>query len=350
MLPAKRLKTFFEPIHYLPNKAKGYKKNKTFTLGKGYWVIPRSECLFTIIETEITNFSELEKLVEVKIISWSPFEDTGHYFSTADDRIYLWIWDSARQDILQKEHKALQFICIPESAFKSLHGREGVSLIKSYSGVEAQIIKDGKLLASRWWPTVPSSPDWKHFLLNHELSPCEVPNTQEIMICSEPSLKMKQGFLRYWINNEHILVFFCIGLCLLYGMSLFSTGRKYERGISKLEQSISTKQIQVAPILNDRNTANEKLAALIAMQQYGEGTSQLSYLGIINEILPVNSELLKWNFNMNSLDLTIMGDNLDPKEMVEKLGTQKNFTDVVAERTRNNKILVVKLKINKLEI
>jgi hypothetical protein len=129
--------------------------------GRRYWVVSRALCRFfkVPLAAEAAVSNQLDALA-LQVARLSPFAETGSHFHFTEDFVSLWLWD------LQAVRNAGEAIgvdvarlwILPETALLPA-AEEGVRLVRTIEGVEAQSWRKGSLVASRRWPALPARGD-----------------------------------------------------------------------------------------------------------------------------------------------------------------------------------------------
>ncbi len=112
---------------------------------------------------------------------WSPFAEFDHAVAwTPGGRAMVWCWDLAALRAAWSAASALRMPpTVPESALRPPPpplppARGGARLVMTIDGCEAQAWREGEILTSRWWPTLPSDEDARLFVRDAGLDPGEV--------------------------------------------------------------------------------------------------------------------------------------------------------------------------------
>ncbi|WP_430430710.1 hypothetical protein [Oceanicaulis sp.] len=123
-------------------------------------IITRALCHYETMPTPAGGHS-LQRYEAVKLSAKArtPIADPAFHFDWGEDRIGIWSWPRhLTADLADFEGETL-----PETV---LHPPmvTGARLVECIDGYEGQAWQDQTLIASRWWPTPPSTTDWAGFL------------------------------------------------------------------------------------------------------------------------------------------------------------------------------------------
>ncbi len=97
--------------------------------------------------------------------AWAPFDDAQHCVVVRGDGAFAWAWDRVLVSQLLAEASAPANAKLhPEALLVEPPAGECARLVGALQGVDAQIWRRGELLASRWWPEVPTQDEWAGWL------------------------------------------------------------------------------------------------------------------------------------------------------------------------------------------
>src|SRR5690606_21704631 len=76
----------------------------------------------------------------------------------------VWYWSHARIAGLLAGGKPRRIEFVPEALYVGAAREDGAELLALAHGVEGRVWRQGRLVASRWWPAQPDPGAWRTFL------------------------------------------------------------------------------------------------------------------------------------------------------------------------------------------
>ncbi len=289
--------------------------------------------------------SDLRSAIDLKILAWSPYDETGRYVVHAGKYAMIWIWDQKRHVREAAKYNAATVPVVPETLLQPCRREDSVRLLTCCMGYEGQLWVDGVIMASHWWEELPDNEQWYHFLLRNDAPPCDLPQ-----ILPEPELLAAPWARHYidsrfhWRVNEHRIVKVTALLLFLYMVWLGSNVLKSSIGISSVRAEIAQKENQVASILTDRSQAFEYRDRIDHLKELVPYPSQLQLIDSVVAIMPVG-EILKWDYQQGTLNVSLTGENPDPQIFVQRLESSGLFTQVVAQRGKRGDQLDISMQV-----
>lgn len=319
-----------------------------YGFGKRQWVLPRCLCLFRMIRIDTIPQADLRNAIDLKILEWSPYSETGQYVAHVGKRVLVWIWDQKKHALEADKQGALTVPVVPETLMHPPETQDGVCLVPCCIGYEGQVWEDGALSASHWWAEPPSEEQWFHFLLRNDAAPCDLPPvrpTTEMLLTP-----WGHGYIDFQAHlraNEHRIVKGLALVLSLYMIWLGSCAMKASNGIASVQAAIKEKEKQVAPILADRSQALDYHERISHLNELAAYPRQLQVIDTVVGIMPVGAEIRKWDYQQGALTLLMTGDKLDPQVLVQRLEAAGLFTQVVAQRGKMDGQFDVNMQVGK---
>jgi hypothetical protein len=292
--------------------------------------------------------------LRMQIRQWSPFALAGSCVVIERDTAMVWLWDKTRVDAAIGEAGAplSQTRIVPETLLLP-QLNEGLRLVNTLEGVEAQVWKSNTLVASRWWPALPAAEDWLAFqrdagIAEHTLLPA---TAQSAPLLAEPWARAAslEDFHALATRNERLI--YAIGIVVLAAPTFWYCGH-----LIKLGNAISAKKTELAelnakaqPVILARNEAQVALLrvqSLLAIDPYPD---QLQLLAKVAEALPKNgSTIREWNYQTGKLKLmiTVPDAGTQSSGLVNALQTAGPFNNVRSANGGDSKTLVFNMDVN----
>lgn len=242
----------------------------------------------------------------LQINTWSPFAQTDCAIVWTDTGwASVWAWDSeALQASLQKAGQTAKNLQpIPETLLLG-RGEDGVRLVKSLDGFEAQHWAGGDLSASRWWPARPDPAAWLSFQRDCGLSPDHVRDSftvAEIAFTQRPwATVSRTGDAAGTVGATELaaygLLILALGVPSLY-LAVEHFRLAQARGV--LQERLAQEGARAKAVLNTREAAlnaSDELRAIETLQTY---PGPLVHLTAIARALPESGGVFvrEWELN-----------------------------------------------------
>jgi hypothetical protein len=107
--------------------------------------------------------SDVGAALRSHVLAWQPFADPEVRVAVRDGQALAWAWD--RREIQGRLDAA--GLSEPRILLEPLQRDplpEGTRLLEGQDGFDAESWKQGRLVASRWWPARPGDLEWQEFL------------------------------------------------------------------------------------------------------------------------------------------------------------------------------------------
>ena len=322
--------------------------------GRRYWIVSRELCRFFRVPLlpEATVRQQLDALA-LQIRRLSPFAETGSHFHLGSDFISLWLWD---QRAVREEADAIgvdftQLRVLPETALVP-HQDEGVRLVETLDGVEAQCWSKGALAASRWWPALPDDRAWTLFQRGASVLPDRLMAT--------PTAALRLDWLdRPWTRMPAVstydlaqfdirLAALGIGVALLiaYGY-LGGEWLRLARDIHVVRAEYAQRLTATEPGLKARTTALDNEAAIARLQKLDRYPGELALMARVVGTMPQDGmHFVDWLFDRGQLQVTVAADvRLDAVFVIRSLERVRGFKSVAAERANSDNSLRIRMAV-----
>ena len=140
-------------------------------------MVSRGRCRFGRFDLSRVPAAKRGAALALQLGEWSPFSEFDHAVAwTPGGRAMVWCWDLAALRAAWSSASALRMPpTVPESALRPPPPVDGgARLVMTIDGCEAQAWREGEILTSRWWPTLPLDEDARIFVRDAGLDPGEV--------------------------------------------------------------------------------------------------------------------------------------------------------------------------------
>jgi hypothetical protein len=307
-------------------------------LGAHELVLSRGLCRFGRFELGHIPPAKRSAALRLTLPTWAPFHDPDSVVAWADGIATVWCWDRKQvQALLQQQGyagKPFAFI-LPESLLKPPQ-RDGLRLVQTLDGVEAQHWRTGHLLASRWWPRSPDDTAWQAFQRDCGIEPDlqqALPAAQAIEWLPRPWAQVEASGLAdsrvaLWEQAVHLALLAAVAVALT-AMTLreVQLAHALQDGQNQLDEF---KRLS-APLLKAREDALAALARMSQIDGLQRYPSPLSMMAAIAQALPEQGATLReWEMADGKLKLLVgtTGASLTGADVVAALEKTRLFSGV----------------------
>ncbi len=308
-------------------------------MGRVQWVLSRPLYRFGHFDLKTVPAGQRARALAMQVRQWSPYTATGTYTSWHDGEAMVWAWDSEKlsASVVAHDLAPAKVQVIPETLLHSA-AQGGARLQSCIDGFEAQLWRDGLLVASRWWPRMPQAREWRAFERDAGLGPDEqsegVPPSAEPGWLESPWARNELAGDRPAVVDRNERVAITAGVIALslvtswYGVSLAKVGLAQ----SALSRELRELQGQARPIQQARNQALDALARTSSLQSVMAYPDQLSVMAKAAERLaPTGATLKEWEYRAGKLKVTFaVGAKATSSDYVKAFQQEGIFENVQA--------------------
>lgn len=339
-------KSLFLTRRYLQQRADLIAPSENSGYGRNEWVVARSLCHYKYFALAELPENRWEEALSVKIRQWSPFPDYAEYVVWQGDAVLVWVWDASLQQQNMEQLGLKTARCFPETVLRPA-ANEGGYLLACLEGVEGQIWRAGKLVASRWWADVPNVREWSQFLRAHSLAAVNaVPTPEATELLAQAWGKAKRSFGGFKAQQERDWIF--IGLLIFVMMAAWQAVDilKAKTTLQQLQAHLDELNDKATPVLTARTAAMNYKQAAERLLTLNSQISQIELMALVVDKLPQQgAKVVEWVYQSGELKVTIEANNIDPRYYVENFQSQPLFSDVKSENGRTSNQIVMSMHI-----
>jgi len=292
--------------------------------------------------------------LELQIRQWTPFANTGRYLVWQGEDALVWAWDADRlgADLATQNLNSKRVEILPESL---LHFplANGLRLAACLDGVEGQLWREGLLVHSRWWPTVPTEAAWLNFQRDAgdsaELQSTVVPSPAAPEWLHRPWAKNVPAGrggawaapYETWLVSAGVLVL--AGMTSWYGIQLV----KIKQAVELRKNELKTAETIARPMLEARQRALDAQVRIKLLQKAGHYPDQLALMATVAKLLPKHTVTLnEWDYRDDKLKITVASPNkLSNSVLIKELLDSGWFGDVRAAPTSALTLLTLTMEV-----
>lgn len=285
-------------------------------LGPLELVVPRSECVHRHQSFRDLPPKQRGAALALAALRWAPTSASRWMARWQEGEAQVWIWtppEGAEPDAAA--------VLVPEASLRAAPASpDAERLVAMREGVDGQVWRDGRLVASRWWPSAPEAPAWWQFLRSSgvgvEGRP-EVPAVEDAPLLAMPWGQAPSRFrwspaqleAAFW-RGALLLTVFVVGwqLCaaVVWGVASAYQDARLER-----------LRTESAPLIAARERAEADRARIEALSAQAGGPRDYLLLADVRSRLPAQARLITWFRDGGSLRLELQSAESDPRVFVQ---------------------------------
>ena len=225
-------------------------------------------------------------------------------------------------------------VAVAESALVPPPAADADHLIELAEGVEGQVWRSGRLLATRWWPAVPGDDAWLQFLRSASVEPMAGrPALQSVTLADAPWGRSVQRFA--WSAAQLERAFWralVVVLGLLVGWQAAATAAW---SIADAWQSSRLEGLRAesAPLIDARERAEAAQARMEALVGLVAPSSDYVLVAEVKQRLPDDARLVGWLRDPVSLRVALRTGERDPRVFVQAFSDHPDLRAVQANPT-----------------
>jgi len=175
------LRRFHLGLPSLPVRRACWRAEGLGTLPKGFGtaqiVIARSRCCFGRFDLSPVPPGKRAQALSLQVAAWSPFTTSDAAVAwQPGGRANVWCWSADELDAAWRAGAGADRLPrpVPESELYPAPASDGLRMLKTLDGVEAQLWQDRSLVASRWWPQTPDDRELLSFQQDASRAPDQI--------------------------------------------------------------------------------------------------------------------------------------------------------------------------------
>lgn len=232
---------------------------------------------------------------------------------------------------------------VPESGLRPAPASaDATRLLAMREGVEGQVWREGRLFASRWWPSAPDAAAWGRFLRSASLPADDVapPPVESLPLADAPWGRADER-LR-WSATQLERAFWRalgIGVGLLLGWQLVATAAW---GIAGRWQDAELDRVRrdSMPLIEAREAAEAAHARMAAYVDLTRTPVDHALLADLKGGLPEDARLLSWYRDAGRLRVEVQSATADPRVFVQAFRAHPLLSGVVANPGEPGRMLL----------
>jgi hypothetical protein len=292
--------------------------------------------------------------LRMQIRQWSPYAAAGTCVVIEHDTAMVWLWDKSRINaaIAAAGLQPARVKTIPETLLVP-QLNNGLRLLKTLDGIEAQVWKSNSLAASRWWPELPANDEWLAFqrdagLVEHVVLPT-VAQSPPLLAESWARIASLDEYRALDSRVERLVYVFGIALMgiatLWYGVHI----AKSNAALNSKKAELAALNDKAQPVIAARSEAQAVLLRVNALLATDAYPNQLQLMAKVAEALPRNgTHVREWNFQGSKLKMLISVPDpaVQSSGLVSALQAAGPFNNVRSSAGGDSKTLVFNMDVN----
>lgn len=263
----------------------------------------------------------------------------------------MYAWDQSRVDTeFEINRLPASTIVVPET-FARPRGDDGLRLVTMLEGYEGQFWSSQFLVATRWWPSVPTSVEWQQFARASgaaERSDQDVPVPIVLDFLERPWIERAFSLdqLSTTLQSARTVKAVAIAAsCLL----LFIVAQMGVVAFKKQSVVAELQSLRAANKAFGQNRAQafanlDEINSLLALDVYPQ---QIDVLNAALAILgPAEARILSWSFDRGNLDIVVRGKKeFDPAAFITLFERDERFQSVSGTLVGQERDLQLKMVV-----
>ncbi len=318
------------------------------------WIVGRSYLRHNLFEvSEALPEAKRKSALGLLVRKWSPFPATGFSAQWAGNRASVYAWDSMQitQAVEAAGADLARCTIWPETFFRPPH-TDGARLAAMTDGVEGQAWRQGLLVATRWWPSVPNARDWMLFLrgagVDLSQAPAAVPTPLDSEILTAPWTVQATPITDIWglvqNNQAAAIAAAAIAAPFLYFLTQAAVlsistwqAKSTIAGMSAANQSVRT----------DRTGALTNLDTADSYLSLDNMPPQFELLGVAAALIKDRRvNISDWTFDNGNLDVVLQAQApMEAPFFIEAFERDDHFSNVTATLGNQEKELHLKMQV-----
>ncbi len=158
------MSTLGRPQPPLLLRAEGLEGEAAGRWGRTSLVVSRELCRLKWFALAHVPAGERADALRVQALAWQPFDESALCLVLSGEEGLAVAWDArlVREALADRGLLPQRCRILPEVLLRAA-GTDGARLVRMSQGVEAQVWRGGRLVASRWWPDAPAPEAWRLF-------------------------------------------------------------------------------------------------------------------------------------------------------------------------------------------
>ena len=260
--------------------------------GGSQWVAPRGECQYRRHDFRGIPQRQRAAAAALHVKRYLPSTDAVARIGWQGDVAHFWIWEKPLPAVQKGRARWM-----PESALRAPAIPDGLHLMRCIAGVEGQVWKGGKLLASQWWPEAPGLEAWQRFLRGAGLPLDQAsgkPSVQERPLAVYPWALMQAERSGRFAEAEFVI--WVATLSLLAAAAGWQSASLQQWSGRRESQAVELETLRASSstILAGREAADAATAELARLQKLQNGLSDYVLVADIIGPLPSGSQVMRY--------------------------------------------------------
>lgn len=315
-------------------------------------LVGRELCLFIEVNADKVPVKQRPAFAATAVRRNAPFPDPDFGLNWEAGHACVWYWSRARvQDLLGQPPSRIKYV--PEALFVDRAHVDRVQLLGLKEGVEGRVWKQGRLVASRWWPAPPELSAWSNFLRGAGVAQdantgVPEPETGTIAMAQWSTSRTSQGLLLPEVGAylPRLLLASALIMMLVFGWEIGSIVRA-QTDAWRARAAAQDMDDALRRILEARSHADTYRAEIDQLLALRQGVPQ-------NRLLAEYARLAagkEWQIKLwqqptpERLEVTLAMKDPDPEALVSTWETSPLFKDVSTELSRQQNEVTIKAVI-----
>lgn len=322
----KTLVAYFSPTRYLVG-TEDAPLRKGGRFGGVQWVVPRARCQYRQLDMTAIPARQRASAARLALAAQLPAPDALSSVAWRQGVAHAWIWIDPPPEFATGRRR-----WIPESLLVPPPRESGARILQLSAGVEAQVWKDGELVASHWWPRMPDDQGWGRFLRSAGLDQTTpLPAAEPFVWLASPWAEQPREWMPGSVDAQERVAWVAAAalVALVAGWQLTALAR-WHVASERLAQRLEVARAEVAPVLEARERAEHAQAEAQRLRELQLGLSDYDLMAQVVSALPEGAQLASWRREPGRLVTVVNGGDGDPRTFVTAFVRKPPLDEVTA--------------------
>ncbi len=291
-------------------------------------MVPRAECQYR--RQDFSNIPPRQRASVARLASkrYEPVVDSPAYVAWRAGVAHFWIWSPTAANARLPAGARW----IPETVLLPAPVGNAERLLRLMRGYEGQVWREGDLVASQWWESVPDADAWQRFLRGAGLASSQLPPPAPEQFPWE--LVPWGRAQRIGVDNAqayerlawHVLL--VVALCALAweGASVY----RWDVASRTMAAQLENHRLKAEPALAARDRAEAARDSIAGLTRLQNGIDDYVLMAEVASALPQGAQLASWRREPGKLHIGVKTDEQDPRVFVEAFSGLPQLASVTA--------------------
>lgn len=291
-------------------------------------MVPRAECQYR--RQDFSNIPSRQRSSVARLAGkrYEPVADSPTYVAWQAGVAHFWIWNPQAA----KARLPAGARWVPETVLLPAPAGNAERLLRLMRGCEGQVWREGDLVASQWWESVPDADAWQRFLRGAGLAPSALPPPApeqfpwELVPWGRPQRIGVDNAQAYERLAWHLLLVVALSLLAWEGAGLY----RWNAASRTMAAQLESHRLKAEPALAARDRAEAARDSIAGLTRLQNGIDDYVLMAEVASALPQGAQLASWRREPGKLHIGVKTGEQDPRVFVEAFSGLPQLAAVTA--------------------